>query len=521
MLILPYSTALRLDRIPYVTFSIILLCVGIFLLQLMNRADINKAVSEYCFSIKDSDDYASKYDQMVFDLSYCSLTLRVMHNQYDIKNWQRFYLDNYRSDETKETLKKHIEYDLQHYNEFLYRGAPRNLDVNLMYYPFTFNPIKMLTATLSHADWPHIIFNLIFFFAFTPALEIIVASKLKFIGIFVAIGLITGVLYSLVSIYDGSKIPTLGLSGVVMGMIGFSAYMMPKARVHTLFWFLFYIRRLFIPVWALAIWFIGWDIYELFSRTDNGGVNFLAHVSGGFSGYVIARIWFKARREDIQEELDDEIENTRARREDSGSRMSSSMADQGRIQSEFRESESSKNWQVYKDKLHKFIQTGNSSEAMMLLLQNYDLNAKSPEIFEELFKDIGDWRKKRSYFCAGRLLINLYLDMNKIGSAFQIINKCVKDDKLFLLPDSSKVLMLAQEATNHKRYVLAFYLITNYKARYKVSHSCVQCVILEASLLYQHLDRKLSAIKLLETEIAKVGDSEAEKLVLLLDAING
>ncbi|VAW94181.1 hypothetical protein MNBD_GAMMA22-2173 [hydrothermal vent metagenome] len=521
MLILPYSTALRLDRIPYVTFSIILLCVAIFMLQLINRTDINKAVSQYCYSIKNTEESVSKYDQMTFDSTYCNLTLRVMHNQYDINDWQNFYLEHYKSDETKKSLKNHIEFDLQHYNEFLYRGAPKNLDVALMYYPYTFNPIKMLTATLSHADWPHLIFNLIFFFAFTPALEIIVASKLKFISIIVAIEIIGSVLYSLASIYDGSDIPTLGLSGAVTGMIGFSAYMMPKARVRTIFWFLFYIRRLFIPVWVLAIWFIGWDMYDLFSRTDNGGVNLLAHVSGGVSGYIIARIWFKSRREDIQEELDDEIENARARREDSGSRMSSSMADQRRIQSEYRESQASKSWQVYKDKLHKFVQTGNSSEAVILLLQDYEFNAKSPETFEELFKDIGDWSKKRSYFCAGRLLINLYLEMNKIGAAFQIINLCIKEDKQFLLPDYSKVLMLAKEATNHKRYVLAYYLINNYKIRYSISYSCVEHVMLEASLLFQYLDKKSNAVKLLEKEIAKADNQEVKKLGLLLEAING
>lgn len=112
----------------------------------------------------------------------------------------------------------------------------------------------MLTSWVSHAERPHIMFNLIFFFAFTPALEIVIANKFKFIAVFVAIELVGGILYSLVSISNGSQVPTLGLSGAVMGMIGFSAYMMPKASVRTVFWFLLFIRRIYVPVLLLALW---------------------------------------------------------------------------------------------------------------------------------------------------------------------------------------------------------------------------------------------------------------------------
>ncbi len=519
MLILPYSTALRLDRIPYVTFTIIILCVVIFLLQINNRENIAVAVDSYCDSIHNPDGYVKEHDEMTSSWRYCRQTLSMMHNEYDIDDWEALYLKNYRSDESREQLKTHVKFDLEHYNDFLYAGAPRNLDVNLMYYPFTFNPFKMLTSALSHASWSHIIFNLIFFFAFTPALEILIGNKLKFIAVFVAIEFVGGVLYSLVSIYDGSQIPTLGLSGSVMGMIGFAAFMMPRARIRTIIWFFFFIRRVFVPVWILAFWYIAWDVYDLFSRTDNGGVNFLAHVSGGISGYFIARFWFKSRREDIQEELDDEIENARALRQDAGSRMSSSMADQRRIQSDHRESTARKEWQVYKDKLHKYVQTGNSSEAVLLLLKNYEFNAQSPETFEELFSDIGDWRKKRSYFCAGRLLINLYLETGKMGAAIRIINKCFKEDKKFLLPDSSKVLMLAQEAISLNKFALAYYIINNFKARYQANFLGHEHLMLEANLLFQHLDKKDAAIALLQKQIALSGVNDAEQLKLLLDAI--
>lgn len=198
---------------------------------------------------------------------YCVDIILTMHFQYDLENWKETYLKRYIPDDENDDLLQYISFDLKRYQNYLETGVPKSLDVRLMYYPFTFNPIKMLTSALSHANWMHIIFNLVFLFAFTPTLEILIGNKLKFITVLVSISLIGGVIYSFTSILEGSYIPTLGLSGVVSGMIGFSAFMMPGASIRTLIWFLFFIRRLFIPAWILAIWYIGWDIYDLFSRT--------------------------------------------------------------------------------------------------------------------------------------------------------------------------------------------------------------------------------------------------------------
>ncbi|MFV1984128.1 MAG: rhomboid family intramembrane serine protease, partial [Thiohalomonadales bacterium] len=321
------------------------------------------------------------------------------------------------------------------------------------------------------------------------------------------------------SLINGQFIPTLGLSGVVTGMIGFSAYMMPRATIQTLVWFFLYVRRLFIPVWILAIWYIGWDIYDLFSRTDNGGTNFVAHVSGGISGYIIARLWFKERRDEVQDELDDAIEFSQANRGGVGNMKSLYMGDRTRIDSDHRESQAKKDWGVYKDRLYKLVMSGNASEVIFIILKDYEFNSRSPETYEELFFEIGKWRKKRSYFCVGRLLINLYLEQGKLGNAFTILAECIKTDTDFVLPDSSKVLMLANVALKKTDYKLAYQIIRDYKHRYFDSGACTEHLALEAKLLYQHLDRRNDAIALLKKAISVVGIYEAHALQVLLDEI--
>ena len=50
---------------------------------------------------------------------------------------------------------------------FLYQISS-NITESLMYYPETWNPIKMTTSSVAHAGWLHLIGNMIFYLAFCP-----------------------------------------------------------------------------------------------------------------------------------------------------------------------------------------------------------------------------------------------------------------------------------------------------------------------------------------------------------------
>ena len=178
----------------------------------------------------------------------------------------------------------------------------------LMYYPDSWNPIKMLTASVAHGSWSHIIGNLLFFYAFSPMLEIAVASTKRYVFILIALALITHITYSLYSLAVGDYVPTLGLSGVVMGVIGLAAYMMPRANIRTFVWFITHVKNYYIPAWLLAVWFIGWDISDLFSYGLSSGINLISHVSGGIGGYLIGYYYLKDHKMEIKEEIADAID---------------------------------------------------------------------------------------------------------------------------------------------------------------------------------------------------------------------
>lgn len=62
---------------------------------------------------------------------------------------------------------------------------------NLMYYPDSWNPVKMVASSLAHGDWMHLTGNMIFFLAFAPALEILLANKIQYIWIMLFISFVS------------------------------------------------------------------------------------------------------------------------------------------------------------------------------------------------------------------------------------------------------------------------------------------------------------------------------------------
>ena len=184
------------------------------------------------------------------------------------------------------------------------RAAPRNLTARLAYPPDSWNPMRMLSAAVAHASWSHLIGNLIFFFAFAATIEILL-GPLLYIGVLVILALGTHSAYSLAMMHDARVLPTVGLSGVVMGMIALFVYFIPHARISCVLWLIFVYWRFALPAWLLATWYVGWDLYAIFTTEGKGGVNLIAHLSGAALGLALGATFFRQKRhwaQDLVEE---------------------------------------------------------------------------------------------------------------------------------------------------------------------------------------------------------------------------
>jgi membrane associated rhomboid family serine protease len=191
--------------------------------------------------------------------------------------------------------------------------VPDHPDEGLAYYTATWNPLTMVASAFAHASWSHIVFNLIFFVAFAGTVEVLI-GPFAFVSVFLVISLFTGVFSSVSAIASGSHYSTLGLSGVVMGMMGLFTYLLPRGKIRCYYWFVIFFGSVAVPAWAIAIWYIGGDIYTLFASQDHGVVNVMAHVTGGIAGFLFGLIFLRRVRWEtriLQQESDRQA--TRAR----------------------------------------------------------------------------------------------------------------------------------------------------------------------------------------------------------------
>jgi membrane associated rhomboid family serine protease len=167
----------------------------------------------------------------------------------------------------------------------------------------------MVTSTLSHGSWDHLIGNLIFFISFSLIVETVLGAALYIMVFFgMAFGIAT--VDNLVHLGTES-VPTLGLSGVVMGMIALVAYFAPRVKINFLWVFFFFGVPLYpavisFPALGVAGWYVAWDVAAHLLFRDWSPVNYVAHLAGVLVALVLGITVFREKRHWAQDLLLDE-----------------------------------------------------------------------------------------------------------------------------------------------------------------------------------------------------------------------
>jgi len=491
LLILPHSAALDLEGHAYTTYAITILCIIVFYFQFNNEQQVQNSMVDYCNTVHVESLDNNSIDIIKTDPWVCERFLNIFHTKVDFLIPEQlrsvtgsdFYKYNAQMDEVILLMQDHYE--------AFSKSAPKSLNAQLMYYPDFPNPIKMVTSSLAHGDIFHIAGNLIFFLAFAPALELIIGNVFKYLGIMLLIAFSTSLSYSLVTLLSSSDgLPCLGLSGIVMGMIGLSAYLMPKAKIRVFVWWFTFARNIYISAWILAIWYIGWDAWDLLTSSDHGGINLIAHVSGGITGYLIGFFLLKETYEDTRDELADEIEYQRSKRADRHTSYNISFSGNRQyIANKQQERQFKKNQDQYMSKLYQCVSVHNDSEAIVLILNDYDFQRAYVENYEELFQRIMEWGNSRTALCVGRICISLLVEQKYYKRAMKIFTQCHHISPHFVLADPAEVLLLAWGMVELQQYETACLLIHDAEQHYEKYIDVARCQLLEIDLLLQQLNK--------------------------------
>src|SRR6266446_1673210 len=150
--------------------------------------------------------------------------------------------------------------------------------------------LPALTSMFLHGSWMHVIGNMWFLWIFGDNIEDHL-GHFKYLVFYLASGLVAAFAQLLLSPH--SRVPTVGASGAIAGVLGAYFVLYPKARV--LIWFpIFFL--FYLPAWVvLGYWFLmqflSGAATSIADYSDtHGGVAFWAHVGGFVAGIVLIKI---------------------------------------------------------------------------------------------------------------------------------------------------------------------------------------------------------------------------------------
>jgi membrane associated rhomboid family serine protease len=155
--------------------------------------------------------------------------------------------------------------------------------------PAAFPPLlTLLTSMFLHGSLFHLLGNMLYLWIFGNNIEDRL-GPVRFALFYATCGVAAALTH--VAFAPGSRVPMIGASGAIAGVLGAYAVLFPGARVKTLVFLIFYIDVVAIPAWlVLGLWFF----LQVLNVGMGGGVAWFAHIGGFLAGLLL--IWLTLGR---------------------------------------------------------------------------------------------------------------------------------------------------------------------------------------------------------------------------------
>ncbi|HXW89883.1 MAG TPA: rhomboid family intramembrane serine protease [Terriglobales bacterium] len=153
--------------------------------------------------------------------------------------------------------------------------------------------LTILTSMFLHASWLHIIGNMWVLWIFGDNIEDHLGHFL-YLMFYLLCGFAGAITHILSNV--GSRLPSIGASGAIAGVMGAYFVLYPKARVLTVVPLIVFFTFWWLPAWiVLGYWFLvqflsGAATAIVEPGQTSGGVAFWAHVGGFVAGIVLIKL---------------------------------------------------------------------------------------------------------------------------------------------------------------------------------------------------------------------------------------
>lgn len=293
MLLFPYRLGIRLHRWPFVTLTIVAICVVVHLLVLENERSIHNHAQQICaaFAAKWSHGTAGAAIRVGKKTEPCDVALSRVHISDDPERELH--------DITRDLVDHGDRWSALRLME-LYKvfrvDARAALDPVLRHNTERFDLVEMLTSKVTHKNFSHLFYNLVFFVFFAVAVETMLGWK-RFLGLILLLQLSGGTIHFFHTLNTGDQHFTAGLSGVVFGVLGFFVYLLPQMRIRCLAWAGRGFGRIWLPAWLIPVTLVWWNTYFVLIAGRDVTVGLTSHLGSFLLGIAIGRLCFLTDRQ--------------------------------------------------------------------------------------------------------------------------------------------------------------------------------------------------------------------------------
>ena len=158
--------------------------------------------------------------------------------------------------------------------------------------------VTLLTSMFLHGGWLHLLGNMLFLWVFGRNLEDLVGGG-RFLAFYIACGLVAAIVQVIANPY--ARVPTIGASGAIAGVMGAYLIKFPRSHIDTLVPLFIFFTRLSIPApFYLLFWFAMQFIsgFEFIGQRSymGGGIAYFAHIGGFIAGILLIRVFPSRQR---------------------------------------------------------------------------------------------------------------------------------------------------------------------------------------------------------------------------------
>src|SRR5499427_7831344 len=148
--------------------------------------------------------------------------------------------------------------------------------------PDRFHFANVLTSMFLHGGWMHVLGNMWFLWIFGDNIEDILGHA-KFLAFYLVCGIAAALTQTVLNPY--SRVPMVGASGAIAGVMGAYMVKFPHSRIVTLVFIFIFFTTIEVPaVLMLLYWFFIQLVSGVetagYSHLYQGGTAFFAHVGG-------------------------------------------------------------------------------------------------------------------------------------------------------------------------------------------------------------------------------------------------